>query len=102
MSQTGFWDDQARANKQMQELKSLKNVVEPFNDCCKRVADAREFLALASQDEGMLRQISAEIEILKSQIDTLEMQAILSGRKFINSMLWPGWVRTRPCRKKTL
>ncbi len=79
MSQTGFWDDQAQANKHMQQLKSLKNVIEPFNDCCRRVSDARELLALDPEDQIMLQQVSSEIDVLKFQMEALELQAVLSG-----------------------
>src|SRR3990167_7351718 len=79
MAQPGFWDEQDKANRQMRELRSLKDVVEPFADCLKRLADAREFLGLADGDETMTRQIAADIAVLKIQIDALELQAILSG-----------------------
>ena len=79
MAEPGFWDDQERSNRTMQELKILKNIVEPFNDCLKRVADAREFLSLADGDEGMLKQIDEDILALKTQIEGLELQAMLSG-----------------------
>ncbi len=47
MSQEGFWEHQEQANKVMQELKGLKNIVEPFAECVRRVNDAKEFLAMA-------------------------------------------------------
>ena len=87
MAQPGFWDEQDNANRQMRELRSLKDVVEPFADCLKRLADAREFLAMADDDETMARQIAADIADLKIQIDALELQAILSGPYDANNAL---------------
>ncbi|HLD88070.1 MAG TPA: PCRF domain-containing protein, partial [Candidatus Omnitrophota bacterium] len=87
MAQPGFWDGQEQSNRQMRELKSLKNVVEPFVDCVKRLADAREFLPLADGDEAMTRHIIADIAALKIQIDALELQAILSGPYDANNAL---------------
>ncbi|MDO8675719.1 MAG: peptide chain release factor 2 [Candidatus Omnitrophota bacterium] len=87
MAQPGFWDGQERSNRQMRELKSLKNVVEPFADCVKRLADAREFLPLADGDEAMTRHIIADIAALKIQIDALELLAILSGPYDANNAL---------------
>ena len=82
MSQEGFWDNQDAANKIMQELKGLKNIVEPYTDSLKRVNEAKEFISLG--DEGMTQQLAEEAEAIKAQIDVLELQAMLSG-KFDNN-----------------
>jgi len=79
MSQEGFWEHQEQANKVMQELKTLKNIVEPFADCVKRVSDAKEFLELAADDEDLDKQLADEAAVLTTQIDALELQAHLSG-----------------------
>lgn len=79
MSGEGFWDDQAKANKTMQELKGLKNIVEPFHDCVKRTAEAKEFLALAAEDETLVSQIDEEVKSLIDTVASIELQAVLSG-----------------------
>lgn len=79
MSQEGFWDHQEEANKVMQELKGLKNIVGPFEECVKRVNEAKEFLSIAGDDEALDAQLSDEASVLKTQIDALELQAHLSG-----------------------
>lgn len=79
MAQSGFWDNSAGSNKLMQELKVLKGVVEPFEASQKRVADALEFLELASQDAEILRQLSAEALALTEVIEKFELQTLLSG-----------------------
>ncbi len=63
----------------MRELKSLKNIIEPFTLCVKRVIEAKEFLSLADGDEKMSLQLADEAAALKTQIDALELQARLSG-----------------------
>ncbi len=79
MSQEGFWDHQEQANKIMQELKGLKNIVEPFAECVKRVNDAKEFAGLVEDDEDLNEQLVSEAAVLTTQIDALELQAHLSG-----------------------
>jgi peptide chain release factor 2 len=79
MSENGFWDNQAHANKVMQELKGLKNIVEPFYDALKRTADAKELLEMDPDDASLNEQIGAEAESIKTQIDAIELQATLSG-----------------------
>jgi len=79
MSEGGFWDDQNKANKVMQELKGLKNIVEPFHSCVKGVADARELLEMSAGDAGMLEQIAADAQELAKTVGQIELQAMLSG-----------------------
>jgi len=79
MSQEGFWEHQEQANKVMQELKGLKNIVEPFMECVRRVEESKEFLGLSEDDESLNKQLADEAALLKSQIDNLELQAHLSG-----------------------
>ena len=80
MAQEGFWDSQEQSNKVMQELKGLKNVVEPFADCVKRVNEGQEFIALAEADESLATQLNEEVAALKIAIDALELEAHLSGK----------------------
>jgi len=79
MAQSGFWDNSSESNKLMQELKALKGIVEPFGSSEKRVAEAVEFLELAAQDEGILKQLTDEAAALAEQIGKLELQTLLSG-----------------------
>ena len=75
MSQEGFWDHQEQANKIMQELKGLKNIVEPFLESVRRVSDAKELLGMGEDDEALNRQLEDEALELKNKIDGLELQA---------------------------
>lgn len=79
MAQEGFWDDQDKANKLMQQLKTLKNIVEPFADYTKRVSEGREFVVLADEDVQMAEQLNAELADITRGIDALELEAMLSG-----------------------
>jgi len=79
MSQEGFWGNQDAANKVMQELKGLKNIVDPFAECVRRVHEAKEFLGLGSDDKDLNEQLAQEADSLKTRIDALELEAQLSG-----------------------
>ncbi|MBF0490348.1 MAG: peptide chain release factor 2 [Candidatus Omnitrophica bacterium] len=79
MSQEGFWDNQDQANKIMQQLKALKNIVEPYTDYVKRVVEGQQFLSLADSDEEMAKQLADEALAIKNGIDALELEAMLSG-----------------------
>ncbi|MBI3602385.1 MAG: peptide chain release factor 2 [Candidatus Omnitrophica bacterium] len=79
MAQPGFWDGQELSHKLMQELKGLKNIVEPCRDCTRRIAESKEFVSLAEGDESIQAQLEEEIKALTGTIDQLELQAMLSG-----------------------
>ncbi len=87
MAGAGFWDNQENANRTMQELKNLKNIVGPFSDCLKRIGEAKEFAAMAQGDESMQGQIEEEIKALTVTIEHLELQAMLSGPFDANNAL---------------
>ena len=80
MSLPNFWDDQSRSNKLMQELKSLKNTVEPFHSSIKKLADLKELTELSSEDSEMLAQIQSELDQIEKQINLIEIQTLLSGQ----------------------
>ena len=79
MAAQGFWDSQESSNRVMQELKNLKNIVEPFAECTKQIAEAKEFVGLAQGDESIQAQLNDEIVSLAAIVDQLELQAMLSG-----------------------
>ncbi len=79
MAESGFWDNSSDANKLMQELKSLKSLVEPVVSSEKRVAESLEFIELAAQDGEILKQLNDEAASLTEIIAKLELQTLLSG-----------------------
>jgi peptide chain release factor 2 len=80
MSQPDFWNDTEGSNKLLKELKSLKSLVDPFQDCCKKTADLKELMDLSAGDEEFTQQIHAEVGVLIEEMDALEVRACLSGR----------------------
>jgi peptide chain release factor 2 len=82
MSEPTFWNDQADAQKVVQSLKAIKNVVEPYNGLQSALADCKELLELAEaeKDEASLTQIIAEIATLNAKYEQLELEMALGGR----------------------
>ena len=87
MAEQGFWDDQETSNKVMQELKALKNIVEPFEQSMATVRDTKEFLTLAEDDQNFLNQLTGELNTLEQNVNRLELQTILSGQFDRNNAL---------------
>lgn len=79
MQQGDFWDDQAKANKIMSELKHLKSCVEPYEKSLKQIQDAAELLELSENDSDLLASISEELDGISKQVSKVETSALLSG-----------------------
>lgn len=63
----------------MQELKFLKNCVEPFQEITAKLEEYKELSVLSEDDESMLAQIQADLNGLEAKVDVLEVQSFLSG-----------------------
>jgi peptide chain release factor 2 len=79
MSAPGFWDDQATAQSIVQELKALKNIVEPWTDLRESVDACRDLLELAAGDDEALADLNVEINRLREGYDKLEVALALGG-----------------------
>jgi peptide chain release factor 2 len=79
-----FWNDQAAANVNIAAVKSLKAVLEPFQNVETLLGDVEVMLELAeAEDEAGQRQAEKEIEQMLSDCEksfqALEMQSLLGG-----------------------
>lgn len=79
MNQPNFWDDQAKSNKLMKELKFLKGCVEPFDSGLEKLSEMRELAELSVDEPAMLDQIKEELSGLEKSIERLELASLLSG-----------------------
>jgi peptide chain release factor 2 len=82
MGDPTFWNDQNLAQKVVQELKALKNLLDPYNEMAGATKDLGELLEMAEleKDESSLSQIMAEVAALNAKCDQLELNLVLSGR----------------------
>lgn len=80
--ESSFWEDQQAAQKTLQEIKNLNELVEKFNNVEKFASDVSELIELANQevDETFLPEIQRELESLEKQVVELEFQNMLSGK----------------------
>jgi peptide chain release factor 2 len=79
MEQPNFWDNSEKANKLMKELKYLKSCIEPFQESEKELSDLKELVAIAEDDEEILKQIWAGVEDLEKEVNATETKSFLSG-----------------------
>jgi peptide chain release factor 2 len=76
-----FWDDNAAAQKVMQEIFALKQWTEAWTGIKKRLDDAQAFIALAeeSNDTSYAGEIDRDITDVERGIEDLEFRKMLSG-----------------------
>jgi len=77
----GFWADAEAARTSVQEIKSLKNWLTPYDTLRHRLEEALEMARLleAEPDEGMLADVGREADELQTAAEAFELQAMLQG-----------------------
>jgi peptide chain release factor 2 len=75
----GFWSDQTKASEQQKTRTSLEKVVKRFLDTGARVKDALELLPMVEEDEEAAFDLEKEVQLLESNVKSMEMERMLSG-----------------------
>jgi peptide chain release factor 2 len=75
-----FWNDQQAAQKKMQEMSALREVVDTWEGITRRAADALELLEVTEDDPSMVSELEGEASALEGELDRREFELALSGR----------------------
>ena len=88
MSRPDFWADTKKANQVISRLKSLKAITVPFQDCTNQHKELSELIeVLDEKDKTSCDHIRAEIDSLKSKVESLEFKSMLSGENDKNNTI---------------
>src|SRR5437899_12683983 len=81
MAEGGVWADPERARQVVDEVKSLKGWLEPYNALRKRLDDARGLaeLADAERDDALARELDGEDAQIAGELERLELRDIVRG-----------------------
>ncbi len=81
MADPGFWNSQEKAQATLQEVKTLRNWLEPFDELHSRAVSATELdeLLAGSSEPDMERELDAEAERLRDDLDSFEVRSLLRG-----------------------
>jgi len=81
MAEGGMWADPERARQVVDEVKSLKGWLEPYNSLRKRLDDARGLaeLADAEPDEALARELDGEAAQIAGELERLELRNMMRG-----------------------
>jgi peptide chain release factor 2 len=81
MAEPGFWNDQSAAQATVQQVKSLKAWVEPFEGLEARVQSARELdeLLELEPDEELTAEVERETAALDEELESYRLKSLLAG-----------------------
>ena len=80
-AQPDFWDDQASAQKTLQELNDLKSNLQQYQQWRSSLEDAKAVLELLEleDDVGLLSEAETNLTQLTHELDRWELEQLLSG-----------------------
>ncbi len=79
MGAEGFWSRQETAQATVGRLKSIKSIVVSLQELIRSGEDLLALIEMAEEDESITPEIRREVESLESQLDDLELKALLNG-----------------------
>ncbi len=79
MAAVDFWNSQEKAQATVGELKSLRAVVLPLKESLDAASDLDGLLEILAEDESAREEVQAEVSRLETQVEELELQALLDG-----------------------
>lgn len=79
MAASGFWDNQEKAQEVVGQMKSLRAVLEPLEECLSGMEDLEAMLEMAEEDESFAAEVPGQLEHLENTLDQLELKALLDG-----------------------
>ncbi len=81
MEAPGFWDDPDRSNKQMKELKNMKDTVGEYQKLENQYDDILTLIQMGYEenDESLIPEIAGELEEFKQEFEELRIGTLLSG-----------------------
>ena len=81
MEEPGFWDDAARAQVLMKELKNLKDTIEDYKHLKTRYEDVQTLIQMGYEenDESLLPEIEEALDLFIKDLDELKLRTLLSG-----------------------
>jgi peptide chain release factor 2 len=78
--EAGFWNDQQAAQKLMQELNTLRALVDDWDGVRRRFSDALELAEMAEGDDEMLAEMEREADALIALLDEKELALAFAGK----------------------
>ena len=81
MAEDGFWDNQEKAQKVIQEVNQLKLWTVPYQELKRQFEDAKDLLPDAFElgDEALVQELLKSLQEVDAKLQELEVRKMLSG-----------------------
>lgn len=81
MEAPGFWDDPERSNKQMKELKNMKDTVQTCQDLSGQYEDMMTLIQMGyeEEEEELIPEIRQELDSFIEKFEAIRIGTLLSG-----------------------
>jgi peptide chain release factor 2 len=81
MSEPDFWNNQELAQSAVQEVKTLKGWIEPYDKLDGRIQSTKELddLLRDTPDADLEKELDSEIEAIETDLDSFELKTLLRG-----------------------
>ncbi len=87
-AESGFWNNQAQAQKTMQTIANLKKHIEAWDNITADINDFSEILAATNEnDHEMIRELTESIKVIENNFEKLEFELLLSGEYDKNDVI---------------
>ncbi|MBI3616409.1 MAG: peptide chain release factor 2 [Candidatus Omnitrophica bacterium] len=84
----GFWDDQAKANVTIQELKRFKSIAEPWRVAWAEMETLQELAALVDpNDAASVKDLQHSLDALSKAVAALERKTLFQGEVDANNAI---------------
>src|SRR5215207_5153217 len=79
MGDATFWDNQDKAKKTIQQLKTLNALVKPYEELAGSIDDLKTMAELAEEDAGLETELEGELPKAEARFEEFEFRAMMSG-----------------------
>ena len=81
MEEEGFWNDAAKAQNYMKELKNLKDTIQEYKDLEAQYNDLYDLIEMVNEenDESMVEEVQAEFESFTNNFEEVRLDTLLDG-----------------------
>jgi peptide chain release factor 2 len=81
MAETGFWNDQQSAQRIVQQVKTLKGWIDPFESIEARLKSASELeeMLAVEPDADLERELDRDVAALTEEIESFRVRSLLTG-----------------------
>ena len=87
ISEPGFWDDQAEAQRVVQQRSRIERTLKQQSGFETGVSDAEVLFEFAAEDKASAKELQTLIERLGKEVDAAEIESLLSGETDTNNAI---------------